>query len=400
MKPLPRSVVYGLIILVAGAVLSWNVSRFVGAEAKIRKSEHINYLPSPEMARVMSFGHAGAQSKFQWINSFTYWQHQLDANEAAGREVFYRLYDNVITLDPYFLPFYEYALLTLGGSGGDQNKELGLMFRGLSYLPESRSLWKNLMAILVTGYDAEVNNPDFLESQLKAWAEAERAHQQRLEREHNVTFEIDFAEQAERWLKMIAVRHSRGLGQAHYWAEQLYDRLDKPQSTGAEKARETLREQIARFQLDRLQQQLDQWHVRYGPWCWWIALLAYVPVEPLESGLAPWLNPFYKTTTPLDPYGYAYTIHEGEIVSLGLEIGRFRRYVSETVNRHLEAQSRESGWFTSIEEVSEALPWLIDPPKGCRYRLFDGLIALEVPEPVTDAWDDEKLLHSLGIAVK
>src|ERR1043165_3865084 len=103
---------YGLgLVIVAGAValLGWNSSRFLTAKHEIRAKD-LDFLPAPEVAGVLALGHANTLAKLRWIDSFAYFQFQLDRQDdrvAGGGSGFQRLYATLIQLDPRFEPFYE-----------------------------------------------------------------------------------------------------------------------------------------------------------------------------------------------------------------------------------------------------------------------------------------------------
>ena len=83
-----------------------------------------------------------------------------------------------------------------------------MLQKGLLHFPFSTELWRQTIALLVTHYDLEERAPLVIEHFLASWAQAEREGGGRWQ-------------DAQRWLRMLAIRHQRGLGQITYWAEQL-----------------------------------------------------------------------------------------------------------------------------------------------------------------------------------
>ena len=99
------------------ALVGWNISRFVGAEGRIRAKD-LTFLPVPEVARLLAVGHTNTVAKLRWIDSFAYFQWQLDRQDdrvAGGGSGVERLYATLIQLDPNFRVFYEHAAINLSG---------------------------------------------------------------------------------------------------------------------------------------------------------------------------------------------------------------------------------------------------------------------------------------------
>src|SRR5476649_285062 len=143
-------------LLCAGTLIGWNFSRFVGAQEQIY-SKDLDFLPTPEVAKLLCFGHSNTISKLRWIDSFAYFQLQLDRRNdrlsGDGPGGFRRLYDTLIELDPLFEPFYQHAALCTGGLLGQNYIALGYLLRGLINLPHQTSLWRHAAAMLVANFD-------------------------------------------------------------------------------------------------------------------------------------------------------------------------------------------------------------------------------------------------------
>src|SRR5262245_34756719 len=93
----------------AAALIGWNAQRFVGAESRIRMKD-LEFFPTPVVAKLMAMGQDNTVAKLRWIDSFSYFQLQIDRRDdtVAGDDKtsggFQRLYDTLIALDPLFEP--------------------------------------------------------------------------------------------------------------------------------------------------------------------------------------------------------------------------------------------------------------------------------------------------------
>jgi hypothetical protein len=157
-----RSLWLPLACCCTAALLCWNGSRFIGAKAKIRMKD-LTFLPSPQTARLLTLGHNNTVAKLRWIDSFAYFQMQLERKDdtvaSTGDSAFGRLYDTLIALDPHFIPLYEHALLNLAGLLSHHQAILSLLQRGLIDNPHSTVLWRLNLVEFATTYDAENRNP-------------------------------------------------------------------------------------------------------------------------------------------------------------------------------------------------------------------------------------------------
>jgi hypothetical protein len=359
-----------LIAACALALLGWNASRFVVAKPKIRAKD-LSFLPAPVVAKVLSLGHGNSVAKLRWIDSFAYFQYQLDhkddtvAGEGGGG--FKRLYETLIALDPKFLPFYEHAALNIGGVLGRHDVALAFLQRGLLELPRSTSLWQGVAAELKVYFHWEEQQPRNFDALLTCWQEAE------------ISPGNQYA--VIRWKKFMGVRAFHGLEQVPYWRTQLA--ASRPGTPTGDFIEDSLREILARFGQGELQALVDAYRATHSD-----------PPERLELALEPpLLRQRYSEGLPVDgpvaldhdrpwlrddPYGFPWFYARGEVFSIGLNQIEMETLITK-VNNRLVGMARERGrWPTSLEEIRS---WGLFLPES----VPGGTLALD-GQTVSVAW--------------
>ncbi len=210
-----RAAFWSVVILCGCCVLAWNVQRFVGAKAVYRSSSHLDFVPSPAMARAMSLGHRNTFAKLRWIQSFSYAQHQFEARDdtIAGsdrRGGFVRLYETLLHLDPYFEPYYTHGTLMTSGIVGDHQSALYFLWSGIHILPHNFSIWNNAAAHIVSFFDYENRHPHLMQALLEEWVAC-----------------MEYPEQTSlplHWISGLGTRKSSvELQQARYWVQKAHE---------------------------------------------------------------------------------------------------------------------------------------------------------------------------------
>jgi hypothetical protein len=294
------------LLVIAAGLIGSNAWRFSTAEPKIAMSEHLNFLPEPEVARAMSLGHTNTLAKLRWIDSFKYFQYQIDARDdqvfgGDSRGVFERLYDLLVGMDAKFDQFYYHASLTLSGINQEHGVALRFLSRGIHENPHDPLMWTNLVSHLKAFFDLEERQPEQMEALLKNWAESVNP---------------EYRSIPESWLAAMALRQSRGDAQIDYWLARLQGlKADSPE---ADMVRGILREQIARWHVDLLSR--ADYQARTGDEVPTYSGMrvdhSHLPVE----GISPY-GPVDPASCRIcfDPWGLPY-VHDPEqgVVSLGL----------------------------------------------------------------------------------
>ena len=198
------------------------------------RTKPLDFLPSPAVARALSLGQPTAAAKLRWIDSFAYFQLQierLDDRVAGGdpRGGFERLYDTLVSLDPAFLPFYQHAVTNTGGILRQHRVALSFIMRGLQQMPRETQLWRLASAELAVSFSWAQRNPAALDRWLAAWEAAEPD-------EVGKQFVRD-------WRRGLAFTSVEGLETLPYWLEQL--RATKPGSPMGDYVEGTVRELLA-----------------------------------------------------------------------------------------------------------------------------------------------------------
>jgi hypothetical protein len=354
---------------VAGiAVVGANAYRFIGAEPVIR-TKQFEFLPAPEVARLLAVGHANTAAKLRWIDSFAWFQWQLDhpgeARVVDGRSAMARLYDTLIALDPRFEPFYLHANLNLSGVMGRRQEAVMMLARGTHELPGSMSLWRNLISELVVFYDLEKRHPAQLAGLLDAWA---------------ASVPVEERAQIWQWRQALVRRKSLGLDQVDYWVARL---AETPRGSPYETFLvEAARDAAARLAQSRLE-----------------AVLAVAPAGAVEAALSDpallarafpaGIPPGYPLADGVlrpDPWGYPWRISGTTARSVGMALQAQERLVPHW-NATIAERAREQG--RQPADVAEALAWAGSPAaQDGAVLVWDGrALDLRRPEPGHPAWD-------------
>ena len=177
-----------LLCIIIGALsvvtlISWNSARFIGAEAKPRVQSQLAFLPQPNVAKALTLGHSNSAAKLRWIDSFAYFQHQIDARDDAvvgdQKGGFRRLYETLVALDPHFFPFYEHGAMALSGIVNDQDAALALLMNGVHQHPDEHALWINLLAIMQSSFALDEVHSETLLTYLYMWLNSVKKPEER-----------------------------------------------------------------------------------------------------------------------------------------------------------------------------------------------------------------------------
>ncbi len=400
----------GLFIIIAliGAGLAvWNAERFVGAQARIRTKD-LSFLPAPVVAKLLSFGHGNTVAKLRWIDSFAYFQYQLDRQDdhvAGGGTGFKRLYETLIALDPAFVPFYQHAALNTGGVLKEYDVALSFLMRGIAALPENRELWRSAAAELKMHFQWEERMPALMDGFLAAWEAAEPTPEGK-----RMVWD---------WKRSMAQRTFHGLEQVPYWHEQLL--RSKPGSASGDYIEAVLREQLAAFGLQELERLHDDWLVAHGalplraaslavlyrtaPLATIAAARAAAPPRPVgladllapallarryPGGLPP-LGPVLRddqgrSQLKSDPFGLPWVLVDGRIVSGGLERRAYDRRLTSANFTLLGAAQARGRWPARLDEVAGFGIDLPAPPADGRLVLDGQTLRMEWDPPPSAPW--------------
>lgn len=350
--------------LVVTAV-TWNGLRFRTDERTIRTKD-LSFLPAPEVAKALAFGHDNSASRLRWIDTFAYFQLQLDRKDdtvAGGGRGFERLYDTLIALDPHFEPYYHHAALAVGGLLGRHDRELGYLLRGTQELPHCTQLWRHAASVLYLSFHWDERHPGPMDHFLAAWAASELDEQQR--------------RQVWDWKAAMARRRFRGLEQLPYWLDRLADTAAK--TPMGDYIEDVIYEQLVGYALRELNTVLAD------------RRSAGLPAESVADLLDPArLNARHLDATwgpvtsdangnPVlrcDPYGYAYEVQAGEVVSPGRQYWQFERAVRAANAGNL---ARDYADLAALRAAGVSLP---EPPLAASLRLEEGRLIAVVPDPV------------------
>jgi hypothetical protein len=352
----------------AAALVGWNVSRFVGSQARIREKQ-LDFLPAPVVAEMLCLGHRNSVAKLRWIDSFAYFQYLLDSKDdrvkGSVEGGFERLYETLVALDPHFQPFYEHAALSLSGVLERHGEALAFLQRGIEANPGRSELWRNAATLLHVMFHWQERMPRQFDAFLAAWEAAETT--------------ADGKRMVWDWKRQMARRFFRDLEQLPYWFDQLA--RNPPGTPGGDYVEATIREQLARFGTRELSGLVGAYRVARGGKAdrlidlfHGLALfdpLALPAVDPDPHNLADLLDPRLVAACcphglpsfgPLvleggrlrvrtDPFGLPWRLEHGTVVSGGFERRAFERDLAEA-NIALLGKARERGrWPGSLDEV-------------------------------------------------
>ena len=367
---MPRPGMLLVIACCALVLVGWNVSRFVGIEGRIRAKD-LTFLPAPAVARLLALGHTNTVAKLRWIDSFAYFQYQLDHVDdrvAGGGSGVERLYGTLVHLDPNFRAFYEHAALNLAGVLGHQQQALAFLQLGTLNLPQDTPIWRNLASVLSFHYHWEQSLPGAFDSFLSAWAAAEATESGR--------------QQVWHWKAGLARRKLPGLEQLPYWFDKL--RASTPGSPTGDYLEGVVRDQLARYGERELNGLLAVWRIRHGGLASttseFIANRDLIdPLVPVVGGdhfapphvedlidrsllvrRYPEGMPVYVPVTVVgdrpalrnDPFGLAWELRSGRIVSQGLRRQDYERQLM-WFNIELESYATKVGhWPDSLGQIA------------------------------------------------
>lgn len=364
------AVLWPLIALLAGAVLAWNGSRFVGTVPKPRAKD-LDFLPPPLVAQALACGQATALAKLRWIDSFSYFQLQIERqnDSVAGgdpRGGFERLYDTLISLDPLYMPFYEHAVTTTGGVLKHHGVSLGFIMRGLCAKPADASLWRLASAELAVGFEWAKRNPAALERWLAAWEEAEPSEE---------------GKQAVRdWRRGLAFTAVEGLETLPYWLEQL--RSTKPGSPLGNYVEDTVRELLAQHGAGVLVKVAERSLLPLGP----LTLDPVAVARRWPRGAPAWAPVAADGSLRADPYGWPWRRRDERVLSPGQEHVRF---LKQTRAQRQAVQAAADQHGRPPHDRAEARDWgieLPEPPDGGAWSFAERLPEVVWPTPPMEPW--------------
>jgi len=376
-----------LIVVLGTGLLAWNGARFIGTKAKARTKD-LDFLPPPVVAQAMSCGQQTALAKLRWIDSFAYFQLQLERQDDTvpgkdGRGGFERLYDALIAMDPQYIPFYEHAVLNTGGVLKRHDAALSLLMRGLIARPRETSLWRLASAELATSFAWAKRHPALLDRWLNAWAEAE---DEGIGRQAVID-----------WRRGLAFSSVDGLETLPYWLDQL--RSTKPGTPTAAFVEGTVRELLAEHgtrELDRMhgtdapvQRIVGRWT---GRLLW--PLSGVAPSQGMvrrrwPRGAPVWAPVLWdglNLELRSDPFGWPFEFSSGRVTSPGREIRRFMS-ACQPMRLALEAEAQRRG--RPPRDPAEAGEWgfaLPAPPYGGRWSFEQNLPDVVWPDPPDKPW--------------
>lgn len=377
-----------LIVVLGTGLLAWNGARFIGTKAKARTKD-LDFLPPPVVAQAMSCGQQTALAKLRWIDSFAYFQLQLDRldDKVAGKDGrggFERLYDTLIAMDPYYNPFYEHAVLTTGGVLRQHQAALGFLMRGIMARPHETSLWRLASAELATSFGWSKRKPAQLDRWLNAWALAELDDEGR--------------QQVVDWRRGLAFSDVDGLQTLPYWIDQL--RSTKQGTALALFVEGTVRELLADHGTRELTR-LAGWEATgseflsrmLGGGVLWYGYTLLPSQRVLQErwphGAPAWSPVHWDGVTGelrCDPFGWPWHRTATRVVSVGREQRRFITQCQYLRNQ-IEAESRQRG--RPPRDAQESTEWgfpLPNPPYGGRWSFERNMPDVVWPDPPDKPW--------------
>ncbi len=366
-------------MIIGLGLLTWNGSRFVHAQARIRTKD-LTFLPSPTTARLMCLGHVNTFAKLRWIDSFAYFEKQLDLKDdtvlRTGESTFERLYRMLVALDPKFLPYYQHASLNLGGVLSRHEVALSILEGGLLDLPHETQLWRMVAAEMSTTYKAETASISAMDGFLASWYDAETTDEGRQE--------------VWDWKKAMGQRRYLELEQVPYWIEQLR-RAPANSPTRAFVLR-TLREQVARFGESRLQLLIDSYRAQrlIGPVMLPDLLAPEIVARAFPKGL-PAFGPIQANLGGFslrpDPFGFAYELDDGQPLSPGWQQLKIDKRLGMLSGRLVEVAKRDGRWPTTVAEAVAAGVVLDPLPKNGTWEINGQEIVVHWTPPPNPPWE-------------
>ena len=399
-----RGIMLGLsIVLGAVALVGWNSSHFLAAKPVIR-SKNLDFLPAPETARVLALGHTNTLAKLRWIDSFAYFEYQLDRKDdrvSGGGGGFSRLYETLIDLDPQFEPFYEHAALNLSGVLDQHGNALAFLLRGTQEISRSTSLWRNAVVTLKTFFQWDVRHPEQFDAFLAAWEQAEK--------------DPDAKRMVWDWKRQFGFGSFTGLEQLPYWLTQLQS--STPGSPTGDYIEGTIRDLLARYGARELESLLATWRIARGGIPATRAELALnlsvmdfmkpvVTEGPYPSDLSRLLDsklirhrypkglPPYgpigevggRLMLKTDPYGIPWQREANKIISRGQLRARLNAQIGSLNAQLLELAQRHGSWPKTLEEATTLGLTLPIVPDGGHLRLDDRQVVVEWPVEPGAPW--------------
>ena len=376
-----RLALWSACVVLGLSLVAWNASRFIGAQPKPRMKD-LDFLPSPTAARLLSLGHANTVSRLRWIDSFAYFQLQLERKDdsiaSTGDKAFNRLYKMLIGLDPYYLPFYEHASLNLGGVLGRSGDVLEALHYGLLYIPHEVQLWRMTAAELSAKFNWEERQTLAFDGFLAGW-EAAMPDQ-------------EMKQQVWDWKASMAKRRYKGLEQVPYWEQQLS--LATKGTPAYEFVLDTLREQICRFGFEELSA-VAAWRAAHGATATSISELT--DIEPVRSRhprgwppLGPWAaDAAGAIRVTADPFGWPYRLASAtSAVSTGMELLALRRNRTFGYNSSIAAFAKANDRWPADAAEAIRIANAPEPPVAQARWVWDGQqLRLDVDTPPEPAWE-------------
>jgi hypothetical protein len=399
-----RSYTLGVVIVAGALVLvGWNSSRFLSAKPEIRAKD-LDFLPAPETARVLALGHTNTLAKLRWIDSFAYFQYQLDRKDdsvVGGGTGFRRLYETLIELDPKFQPFYEHASLNTSGVLGQHWIALGFLLRGTQELPQSRELWRNTATTFKIFFHWDTKQPLLFDDFLAQWEAAED-----LPEAKRMVWD---------WKRGFGSRVFSGLEQLPYWLDRL--QATAPGTPNGDYVERTIRELLARYGAHELNRLATSWRIARGgvprDRAELVENLALInPLHPVvEEGpypaaLSDLLDPrlvrrLYPSGLPVhgpltvsggrltlrtDPYGRPWKLVSGRVVSMGHQMAAFERMLGAATARLLDLAQKNGRWPSTLAEAKAMGLSLPDPADDGTVRLDDRRLVVDWAVEAGEPW--------------
>lgn len=392
-----------LMLVGAGVLLGWNTSRFLVAKPEIRAKD-LEFLPAPETARVLALGHNNTLAKLRWIDSFAYFQYQLDRKDdtvAGGGSGFKRLYETLIELDPKFQPFYEHAAMNTSGVMEQHWISLSFLMRGIQELPQSRELWRSAAANLKTFFAWDSQLPMQFDAFLAQWEAAED-----LPEAKRLVWD---------WKRGFGSHAFKDLEQLPYWLDQL--KATKPGTPNGDYIEGTIRELLARYGVRELNALAATWRIVQGgvprTRQELVENLALIdPFRPtreegpmltsfselLDAGLVrrrypkglPPFGPLAVSDGRLvlrsDPYGRPWTLRDGWVTSTGQVQTSYERNMGKLTAALLDLAQKQGRWPATLDEAKAMGLSLPAAPEGGTVRLDDRRLVVDWAVEAGEPW--------------